>query len=188
MASCFEVAQSSVAKYMVKRCGPTSPGWSTFLRNPSTRHRCHGPIHCSDHWLRPALFLSSFDWSAETLSGSTSHAIRPRNGCHARSQRHSLGLKPPLIFKLSGSEMPRGKERKLVLIRLGEDMARIEKALGYGPRDTRGNLHEQTHQRMRRDGKRIAAGETSKKVKLTGQLLSSSESAAASVNRLGLIG
>src|SRR5436189_4343190 len=29
----FEVAQSSVAKYMVKRCGPPSPGWRTFLRN-----------------------------------------------------------------------------------------------------------------------------------------------------------
>ena len=29
----FEVAQSSVAKYMVKRCGPPSRGWSTFLRN-----------------------------------------------------------------------------------------------------------------------------------------------------------
>jgi transposase InsO family protein len=28
-----EVAQSSVAKYMVKRCGPPSQGWSTFLRN-----------------------------------------------------------------------------------------------------------------------------------------------------------
>ena len=69
----------------------------------------------------------------------------------------------PLIFKLFGSEMPRGKERKLVLIRLGEDMARIEKALGYGPRDTRGNLHEQTHQRMRRDGKRIAAGKRRKR-------------------------
>jgi hypothetical protein len=35
----FEVAQSSVAKYMVKRCG----------------HRCHGPVRCSDHWLRSAL-------------------------------------------------------------------------------------------------------------------------------------
>jgi hypothetical protein len=69
----------------------------------------------------------------------------------------------PLIFKLFGSEMPRGKERKLVLIRLGEDMARIEKALGYGPRATRGDLHEQTHQRMRRDGKRIAAGKRRKR-------------------------
>src|SRR6266853_661507 len=29
----FEVGQSSVAKYMVKRCGPPSQGWSTFLRN-----------------------------------------------------------------------------------------------------------------------------------------------------------
>src|SRR5438105_13410540 len=29
----FEVAQSSVAKYLVKRCGPPSQGWCTFLRN-----------------------------------------------------------------------------------------------------------------------------------------------------------
>jgi transposase InsO family protein len=29
----FEVAQSSVAKYMVKRRGPPSQGWSSFLRN-----------------------------------------------------------------------------------------------------------------------------------------------------------
>jgi len=29
----FAVAQSSVAKYMVKRCGPPSQGWRTFLRS-----------------------------------------------------------------------------------------------------------------------------------------------------------
>jgi hypothetical protein len=29
----FEVAQSSVAKYMIKRAGPPSQGWSTFVRN-----------------------------------------------------------------------------------------------------------------------------------------------------------
>ena len=29
----FEVAQSSVAKYMVKRCGSPSQGWRTFLHN-----------------------------------------------------------------------------------------------------------------------------------------------------------
>src|SRR6266487_1123821 len=29
----FEVAQSSVAKYMVKQCGPPSQGWLIFLRN-----------------------------------------------------------------------------------------------------------------------------------------------------------
>jgi hypothetical protein len=29
----FEIAQSSVAKYMVERRGPPSQGWRTFLRN-----------------------------------------------------------------------------------------------------------------------------------------------------------
>jgi hypothetical protein len=29
----FEVAQSSVARYMIKRRGPPSQGWRTFLRN-----------------------------------------------------------------------------------------------------------------------------------------------------------
>ena len=29
----FEIAQSSIAKYMVKRRGPPSQGWGTFLRN-----------------------------------------------------------------------------------------------------------------------------------------------------------
>ena len=29
----FEVAQSSVAKYMLRRWGPPSQGWRTFLRN-----------------------------------------------------------------------------------------------------------------------------------------------------------
>jgi hypothetical protein len=29
----FQVAQSTVAKYMAKRCGPPSQGWRTFLRN-----------------------------------------------------------------------------------------------------------------------------------------------------------
>ena len=48
----------------------------------------------------------------------------------------------PLIFKLFGSELPRGRERKLVLKRLGKDLARIEKNLGYrlraAPDDARG--------------------------------------------------
>src|SRR6516164_7178618 len=43
----------------------------------------------------------------------------------------------PLIFKLFGSEMPRGKQRKLVLTRLGQDLARIEKTLGYRLRPRR---------------------------------------------------
>ena len=33
----FELAQSTVAKYMAKRCGPPSQGWRTFLQN-------HAPV------------------------------------------------------------------------------------------------------------------------------------------------
>jgi transposase InsO family protein len=48
----FEVAQSSVAKYMVKRRGPPSQGWRTFLRN-------HAPdIAAMDFFVVPTV---SFD-------------------------------------------------------------------------------------------------------------------------------
>jgi hypothetical protein len=55
----------------------------------------------------------------------------------------------PLIFKLFGSEMPRGKERKLVLRRLGQDLSRIEKTLGYGG-SARDNVREPKSDRVRR--------------------------------------
>jgi len=45
----YEVAQSSVAKYMVKRHGPPSQGWRTFLRN-------HAPdIAAMDLFIVPTL-------------------------------------------------------------------------------------------------------------------------------------
>jgi hypothetical protein len=52
----FEVAQSSVAKYMVKRCGPPSQGWSIPAQSPAGG-RCHGFVRRADHWLRSALRL-----------------------------------------------------------------------------------------------------------------------------------
>jgi hypothetical protein len=48
----------------------------------------------------------------------------------------------PLIFKLFGSKMPRGKERKLVLARLGQDLARIEKSLGHASPLARDKVRE----------------------------------------------
>ena len=44
----FEVAQSSVAKYMVKRRGPPSQGWRAFLCNHA---QMLPPWTCS--WFRP---------------------------------------------------------------------------------------------------------------------------------------
>ena len=81
----FEVAQSNVAKYMVKRRGPASQGWRTFLRN-------HAPnIVAMDLFVVPtigfdllyAFVIVRLD-RRETLSGSTSQQIRRRNGLHVK--------------------------------------------------------------------------------------------------------
>ena len=51
----FEVAQSSVAKYMVKRHGPPSQGWRTFLRN-------HAPdIAAMDLFVVPTISFELLD-------------------------------------------------------------------------------------------------------------------------------
>src|SRR5512132_824284 len=69
----------------------------------------------------------------------------------------------PLIFKLFGAEMPRGKERKLVLARLGQDLARIEKTLGYRLRAARDDACEHTSERVRRYRERSAAAKRRRK-------------------------
>ena len=66
----FEVAQSSVAKYMVKRRQPPSQGWRTFLRN-----------HASE--------IAAMDFF---VVRSTSQRIQRRNGLPVRSRRHFLGM------------------------------------------------------------------------------------------------
>ena len=80
----FEVAQSSVAKYMVKRRGPPSQGWHTFLRN-------HAPDIAAMDLLvvRPlastCFMLSSSSVStAETSPGSMSQGTRQRSGLPVR--------------------------------------------------------------------------------------------------------
>jgi hypothetical protein len=64
----------------------------------------------------------------------------------------------PLIFKLFGSEMPRGKERKVILKRLGQDLARIEKNLGYRLR-AKPDAREQTGERASPERRRATAAE-----------------------------
>ena len=88
----FEVAQSSVAKYMVKRGGPPSQGWRTFLRN-------HAPDIAAMDCSLPQPFASicsmlssSSAWIAEIWSGSTSPQTQPRNGLHVSSPKHSPGM------------------------------------------------------------------------------------------------
>src|SRR6478672_539550 len=88
-----EVAQSSVAKYMVKRRAPPSQGWRTFLHN-------HAPdIAAMDLFVVPTVGFdllypsSSSGLAAEISSGSTSQQIRRPNGLHVRSRRRFLGMR-----------------------------------------------------------------------------------------------
>jgi hypothetical protein len=69
----------------------------------------------------------------------------------------------PLIFKLFGSEMPRGKGRKLILDRLSQDLARIEKNLGYGLRATGDDAREQARERVRPHRQRAAMAKRERK-------------------------
>ena len=80
----FEVAQSSVAKYMIKRRGPPAQGWHTFLRN-------HAPdIAAMDLFVVPTISFdlpmptSSFALTAEISSGSTSRQTRRQNGLRVK--------------------------------------------------------------------------------------------------------
>ena len=80
----FEVAPSSVAKYMVKRRRPPSQGWRTFLRN-------HAPdVAAMDLFVVPTIgfdllyALSSCGSIVGTSCGSTSQPTRQQSGLHVR--------------------------------------------------------------------------------------------------------
>ena len=93
----IEVAQSSVAKYMVKRGGrPARDGKPSCV----TTRRTLPPWTCS--LFRPSVSTcsmasSSSGWTAETSSGSASQRTRRRNGLHASSPRHFLGMELRVI-------------------------------------------------------------------------------------------
>ena len=88
-----EVAQSSVAKYMLKRGRPPGQEWRTFLHN-------HAPeIAAMDLFVVPTIgfkLLYGFvvvRFIAEISCASTSQPTRQPSGSHARSQKHSRGMK-----------------------------------------------------------------------------------------------
>src|ERR1700686_2924313 len=79
----IEVAQSSVAKYMVKRRGPPSQGWRSCI----TTRQTLPPWTCSLFQLSVStcsMPASLSDSTAETSSGSTSQQIPRPNGLRVR--------------------------------------------------------------------------------------------------------
>jgi hypothetical protein len=87
----FEVAQSSIAKYMVKRHGPPSQPWRTFLRN-------HAPdIAAMDLFVAPTIgfnLLYGFIVVRLARRRLVWVAVTPLpSGLLARSARYSLGTR-----------------------------------------------------------------------------------------------
>jgi hypothetical protein len=85
----FEVAQSSVAKYMIRR--PTSPsqGWLTFLRNHSTQ------IAAMDVFVAPReFFIPSMVITLRLFRGSRAdsrcHPLEASSAAHFSSQAQSF--------------------------------------------------------------------------------------------------
>src|SRR6266508_6804893 len=63
----FEVAESTVSKYMIGRRGPPSQSWRTFLRNPCGRDCGDRSVRGSNPDLRAAVCLSCCRlWTAAT--------------------------------------------------------------------------------------------------------------------------
>ena len=63
----FEVAESTVSKYMIGRRGPPSQSWRTFLRNPCGRDCGDRSVRGSNPDLRAAVCLSCCrPWTAAT--------------------------------------------------------------------------------------------------------------------------
>ena len=90
----FEVAQSSVAKYMVKWRRPPRQGWRTFLHN-------HAPdIAAMDLFVVPtigfdllyAFVIVRLD-RRDLVWINVTATLTAQNGLHARSQKHSRGTK-----------------------------------------------------------------------------------------------
>src|SRR5437016_1407065 len=82
----FEVAQSSVAKYMVKRCGPPSQGWCTFLRN-------HAPdIAAMDLFVVPTI---GFDLPERSHAVGSERSAAKENNHRHRWLLRSRGKRPP---------------------------------------------------------------------------------------------
>jgi hypothetical protein len=88
----FNVAQSSVAKYMVKRRGPPSQGWKTFLRN-------HAPdIAAMDLFVVPTIGFQTAVWLCHRAASSQRSRMDQRDsqpdsgvGCTPDHRGISLG-------------------------------------------------------------------------------------------------
>jgi hypothetical protein len=93
----IDVGQTSVAKYMVRRRGPPSQGWNTFIRNHADG------IAAMDLFVVPTISfrllygLLIMGIAGGTFCGLALHCIRLQNGSQIRSRKHAAANKLPAI-------------------------------------------------------------------------------------------
>ena len=94
----FELAESTVCKYMIKRRGPPSQRWRAFLGNHAEA------IAAIDLCVVPTLTLSDclrfWSWVTvgDSFCGSPSPVIRRRSGWRSKSWRHFPGTQRRSIW------------------------------------------------------------------------------------------
>src|SRR5213083_2204741 len=110
----FEVAQSSVAKYMVKRCGPPSQGWGTFLRNhaPDIVRLARRDLvwinvttHPTADWIAGQI-TEAFPWAE-----APRYVIRDRDCIYGAAVTHRLRTMKPIA---PGSPWQNGFAERLI--------------------------------------------------------------------------
>jgi hypothetical protein len=101
----FEVAQSSVAKYMIKRRGPPSQGWRTFLRS-------HAPnIAAMDLLVVPTIGFKLL-YAFVIVRGWMAYYAVPMSGSAISAFRHHM------IERWHGALMRRSQRRRLTWTRM----------------------------------------------------------------------
>jgi hypothetical protein len=83
--------------------------------------------------------------------------------CAADPGDQAYGFDSEIGLNPLAPKMSRGKEHKLILTRLGQDLARIEKTLGYSLRSTRNDGGRQTSERVRPYRERSTAAKRRRK-------------------------
>ena len=93
----IDIGQTSVAKHMVKRRGPPSQGWKTFLHNHADG------IAAMDLFVVPTISfrrlygLLIMGTADDKFCGLALQLILPQNGSQIRSRKHAVGNRLPAI-------------------------------------------------------------------------------------------
>jgi hypothetical protein len=107
----IDIAPSTVAKYMVRRRRPPSPGWQAFLRNHTAQIAAIDLFVVSTIGFKPLYGLVILRLERRRLVWTNVTAIQPPSGSPGRSPKRSHGMRhratssvtatPPMVWRSS---------------------------------------------------------------------------------------